>query len=90
MLELNEDDRPYKGALPSRFVTGSFFYFGIATFFPLTRVSEGYFMLFYYEDILPDHAEKVDLRKGYWNAQKKIRVATQFFELISLESQQKC
>jgi len=33
--------------------------------------------------------EKVDLCKGYQNPQKKKRVAMHFFEIISLESQQK-
>ena len=28
-------------------------------------------------------AEKVDLRKGYWNSQRKTGVATHFFEIIS-------
>ena len=37
-----------------------------------------------------DHAENVDLCKGYWNPQRKIGVATHFFEIISLEPQQKC
>ena len=30
--------------------------------------------------------EKVDLRKGYWNTQRKLGVAFIFFEIISLES----
>ena len=34
-----------------------------------------------------DHEEKVDLCKSY---QRKFGVVTQFFEIISLESQQKC
>ena len=47
----NEDDRPYKGGL-SRFVTFvlmplSVFDIGMATFFPLTFISEGHFMLCY-------------------------------------------
>ena len=33
---------------------------------------------------------KVDLCEGYWNPQRKIGVATNFFEIISLESQLKC
>ena len=33
---------------------------------------------------------KVDLYKGYWNPQRKIWVAAHFFEVTSLESQQKC
>ena len=37
-----------------------------------------------------DHAEKVDLCRGYWNPQRKVVVAVHFFEIISLESQQKC
>ena len=37
-----------------------------------------------------DHAEKVDLYKGYWNPQRKIGVATNIFEIISPESEQKC
>ena len=32
--------------------------------------------------------EKVDLCKGYWNPQRKTGVATLFFEIIRLESQQ--
>ena len=36
-----------------------------------------------------DHAEKVDLCKGYWNSQRKIGAATHFFGIISLESQKK-
>ena len=35
------------------------------------------------------HSEKVDLFTTYWNPQRKIGVATHFFEMISLESQQK-
>ena len=31
-----------------------------------------------------DHVEKVDLCTGFWNSQRKIRVATHFFEIISL------
>ena len=44
------------------------------------------------KDFVPgwDHAENVDLCKGYWNPQRKIGVATHFFEIIRLESQQKC
>jgi len=35
--------------------------------------------------------EKVDLCKGYWNPQRKMWVATHFYEIIiSLETQQKC
>jgi len=30
--------------------------------------------------------EKVDLNKGYWNPQRKLRVAKHFSEIISLES----
>ena len=37
-----------------------------------------------------DHAEKVNFCKGNWNPQRKIWVTTHFFEIISLESQQKC
>ena len=37
-----------------------------------------------------DHVEKVDLCKDYWNPRRKIAVARHFFEIISLESQQKC
>ena len=35
-------------------------------------------------------SEKLDLCKCYWNPQRKIRVATHCFEIISFESQQKC
>ena len=34
--------------------------------------------------------KKVDLFTSYWNPQRKIGVATHFFQIISLESQQKC
>ena len=34
--------------------------------------------------------EKVDLCKGYWNPQRKTGLAPHFFEIISLEYQQKC
>ena len=34
--------------------------------------------------------KKVELCKGYWNPQRKIGVAKHFFEIISLEAQQKC
>ena len=39
-----------------------------------------------------DHAEKVDLCKGYWNPHRGMRngVATHFFEIVSLEPQLKC
>ena len=37
-----------------------------------------------------DHAEKLDLCKGYGNPRRKIGVAKYFFEIINLESQQKC
>jgi len=36
------------------------------------------------------HTGKVDLCKGYWNPQRKMGVAAHFFEIINLESQQKC
>ena len=32
--------------------------------------------------------EKVDLYNGYWNPQRKFGVATHFFEIISLESEE--
>ena len=35
-----------------------------------------------------EHAEIVDLCKGYWNPQRKMGVATHFFEIISLDSRQ--
>ena len=34
--------------------------------------------------------EKVDLCKGSWNRQRKMRITTNFSEITSLESQQKC
>jgi len=37
-----------------------------------------------------DHAEKVDLCESYWNPKRKMGVAMQFFEILSLESLQKC
>ena len=33
--------------------------------------------------------KKVDLSKCHWNPQRKIGLATHFFEIINLESQQK-
>ena len=33
--------------------------------------------------------EKGDLRKAYWNPQRKLGAATHFFEIISFESRKK-